>query len=115
MKRQKLYDHNYMKAYDSLDLTNSNDKYVHKMCNAKSPKESYITPQQKLQVPCETGQSNNINLEIQNENQNNQRKSNKNSLSYFSSNMRRKGIICKENKYHKGRLLKLCITRGPSI
>ena len=43
----------------------------------KNLKESYITSRPKLQAPCKTEQSNNINLEIQNGNQNNQHKSNR--------------------------------------
>lgn len=74
-------------------------------CQGKFLKGSYVTPQQKLQVSCKVEQSNNMNLEIQDENQNNQYRSNRKSLLYCSSNITRKGIISKENKYHKGRLL----------
>lgn len=74
-------------------------------CQGKFLKGSYVTPQQKLQVSCKIEQSNNMNLEIQNKNQNNQYRGNRKSLLYYSSNITRKGIISKENKYHKGRLL----------
>lgn len=40
-------------------------------CQGKFLKGSYVTPQQKLQVSCKIEQSNNMNLEIQDENQNN--------------------------------------------
>ena len=106
-QRWKQYDPEYNKVYDAIDLTSSNDKYPHKACKGKFLKESYLTSQQTLQTSCEIPQQNELGTEIQNQTVVNPRRSNRKSITYSSSNVERKCIICNENKCHKGTLLPL--------
>ena len=71
-------------------------------------KESYLTSQKALQTSCEIPQQNELGTETQNQTVVNPRRSNRKSLTYSSSNVERKCIICNENKCHKGILLPLC-------
>ena len=71
-------------------------------------KESYLTSQKTLQTSCEIPQQNELGTEIQNQTVVNPRRSNRKSITYSSSNVERKCIICNENKCHKGILLPLC-------
>ena len=102
------HDHEYNKVYDAIDLTNSKDKYAHKACKRKFLKESYLASQKTLQTSCEIPQQNELDTEVQNQTVVNPRKTNRKSLTYSSSNVERKCIICNQSKYYKGRLLPLC-------
>ena len=57
---------------------------------------------------CEIPQQTELGTNIENQALDNCPRSNKKPLTYFLSNVEKKGIMCNDNKHHKVRLLPLC-------
>ena len=106
--RWEKLDHKYNKVHAMIDWESSSQKWAHKACKGQFLKDIYLAGQQRLETPREAHSADiPAHDDISHEDEE-PRRSDRIQLSYSSSwsnDLKKRCIICNENKWAKGRLI----------